>query len=97
MKKVKDEFSHLEGVVSRQRLKQLRWLKAGCCKLCGKPRHPLSKKFCEEHALKERAGHRKRVGAVACKEGMHRGWDKGFNEAAGIRAMRVLRSPLQTP
>ncbi len=47
--KIKDEFTKLP--VSRQRKKQLRWLRDGLCKLCGRTRNENSAQFCPFHHL----------------------------------------------
>src|SRR5258705_368124 len=48
--KIKDEFTDLP--ISRQRKKQLRWIKEGCCPLCGAP--VTTDYHCLRHAVKNR-------------------------------------------
>lgn len=58
MKKIIDEFT--DRPVSRARKQQLRRMRDGLCKLCGKP--VATTKFCLAHAVREREKNRKRHG-----------------------------------
>jgi len=46
---IHDEFTALP--LSRQRKKQLRWIRDGKCKLCGRKRDCRSAQFCPSHLV----------------------------------------------
>lgn len=62
-KRLNDQFSHLAGTVSRQRLYQWRKAAAGGCQVCGQPAAPGMKK-CVRCLVAARERARNRSGAV---------------------------------
>lgn len=61
MKQTHDEFTHLTGKVSRQRILQLRWIRDGKCQMCGKVREKYAA-LCDYHHNKQADRQRKRLG-----------------------------------
>jgi len=53
---IHDEFTALP--LSRQRKKQLRWIRDGKCKICGRKRAKRSAQFCRLHHLRWNEYHR---------------------------------------